>query len=192
MDVFDKVNWRPIDDSIITEIHEKHQIFPCTFPHTDYLRKHNVKSPKSTKIAKNAQIAKPAGKFLKIQPFDDSFEVIDRDKLKKKLNKNRIAAIESQKIKHKKQKSRMKKKAICNALKDDSKALKDAKDLLIATMDQYNPLTGKPLQKSAALGAESACSSVAYGTRRKSSCPNTPGKQQGHVRRSDRMVSNDK
>lgn len=188
MNVFDKGEWQPIDDQIVTEIHEKCEMLPCSFPHVDYLKKHHVepRNDKSQFIAN--KVVKKGKRLLKIQPRDDSNDVLRKlqnVQSRQKAFKTRI----SQSRKQKKTRQRVKKKAIEEIRTAEAREYDSTKKLLVATMDQYSTPSGQslpnvPITRNTTI----ANSSIATRTRRKSKCVSSSEKPSvQNVRRSNRV-----
>lgn len=126
------MNWQPIDDNIVNEIHRRYEILPCAFPHKDYLRQNNMKRTKSEQT-KPIRVPK-TNKMLKICPKDDSGIIIGRARSKKKEEEKRFNSMMTQRKKHKKQKNRAQRRTKKVKQKDEIEGLESAKHLL----DQYN------------------------------------------------------
>lgn len=148
MNVFDKAEWLPIDDEIITELHDKLQILPCAFPHAEYLRENYVAYPIEERVKSNKTVETPY-KFRKICPADDSYikrAKLEAAKLKKqnqmKRPKHMIQA------KSRKKAARRAELAVENRKrKIEAEELASTKKLFIDTLDQYNTVSGETLDK---------------------------------------------
>lgn len=141
--VFDKADWYPIDDKIITELHDELQILPCAFPHAEYLRENYVKYPINEKIKPAKTIGRPI-QFTKICPANDSHVIrmkLEAARLKRNGCTKRATAAKYQK----KARLRARKAAENKARRIETKEFESTKKLLVATMDQYNTLTGQSL-----------------------------------------------
>lgn len=66
----DKIEWHPIDDQLITDIHLKTNLLPCAFPPASYYGNVEIDSSASTASASN--------KKNKFKPRDDSGWVTKR------------------------------------------------------------------------------------------------------------------
>lgn len=138
-DPFEEVNWQPIDENIVNEIHRRYEILPCAFPHKDYLRQNNMKWHKSEQT-------KPIGgsktnKMLKICPKDDSRIIISGSRSRKKKEKKQFNSMMTQAKKHKKLKNRAQRRTKKVKQKDEIEGLESAKHLL----DQYNAASSESL-----------------------------------------------
>lgn len=182
--LFDKVEWQPIDDRIVTEIHEKLQILPCAFPHAEYLRENDVKPPRNEPV-KSTKMAKKARYLPKIRPQDDSCDIIrklERSQLKKKGGMKFI----NQRKRNKKTRNRARRMEKVEAIRTESKEFQTTKELLVSTMDQYITPQGQSLNQN----TDIASSSIAARTRRRSRCLSSSETQQvQNVRRSDRVAT---
>lgn len=194
--LFDEVHWLAIDDKLITELHEKHQILPCTFPHSEYLLENNIKPIQETKVR---YVKAGPSKPLTICPKDDSQTRLNRTALEKNKQKRFL----SQKKLEKKQRYRRKRAeqraAIKSKLDEETKGLAQAEDILIKTMDQYSTLSGNDLVDELFTGnpkrkdsIDPDPGSIAKRTRRHSRTAISPQKDnspkvQYTVRRSDRV-----
>lgn len=115
----DKIEWLPIDENKITDIHTKYQMLPCAFPHTKYYNDHNVK--KSSEINLKSLRGQTGSKqnkrqnFTIIKPKDDSNVIVKRlhEKIaeKEKLKKVRQNLKKAKKRKLKQIKNNTKKEA---------------------------------------------------------------------------------
>lgn len=85
---FDKIDWHPIDDQIITDVHRSANILPCSFPPASYYESNGIVPP--TTLPKSKPISKtntwPKSTFqMKIKPKDDSNLVAKRMEIRKKV-----------------------------------------------------------------------------------------------------------
>lgn len=142
LNAFDKSDWHPIDENVVTELHDKLQILPCAFPHAEYLRENYVKHPIEQQVKSNKTIQTPA-KFRKICPEDDSYM------LKKKIEFGKLKKVEQthKQGKHKRQAKNAKKAKLRaerakeeKARKTETMEFESTKKLLLDTMDQYDTL----------------------------------------------------
>lgn len=178
------MEWQAIDDQIVTETHETLQILPCAFPHSEYLRENNVEPPKNVNEV-HTKVAKRKQQILKIQPKDDSHYLFKKIQ-KKESRRNVGKKIISQKKQNKKMRYRARRQMKLETKRIESKELETTKELLVATMDQYETPSGQSLFKSI-----EASSSIATRTRRQSRCLSSPEKSQvKNVRRSNRVATN--
>lgn len=127
----DKIEWQPIDEKIPTEMHEKYQILPCLFPHSDYRQTHKIQLPKERR--KGGAISKP---LPMIKPQDDSQKKIQRSQSNRQAKKINITARERQKKQHKKKKNRARRKAKKASAQTEIDGLAIEKQLFTNTMDQ--------------------------------------------------------
>lgn len=123
--------WRPIDDSIVTEIHAKYKILPCAFPHSDYMSQNNLTSAQGTQKnqTKNPRIREN----LNICPQDDSHAIIKRYTTRKIEKEQRSTMWQKSRLNAKKKRNRDKRKAAKAAKKAEVDGLKTAMQLV----DQY-------------------------------------------------------
>lgn len=172
--IFDKAEWYPIDDKIVTELHDKLQILPCAFPHAEYLRENYVKHPIDGRI-KPAKAIKMPLKFSKICPKNDSHLIkkkLEANQLKRKKNTKPVKRAKNQK----KAKARASKKALHEARSIETKEFESTKNLLVATMDQYNTLSGQSLNVISVESTNTDDCSIATRTRNRTkiSTPEKP------------------
>lgn len=139
MNIFDPVDWQPIDDQILTEIHEKHQILPCAFPHSEYLTSHHVKPPRE-EYTKTLKMANKSKKVQKINPIDDSNGVLQMARAKKTKQHKRISIHKILKKNLKRRRNHAKRKEKRDAQKTEVDGLEKAKQFVASTMDQYQPI----------------------------------------------------
>lgn len=132
-DPFEEVNWQPIDDNIVNEIHRRYEILPCAFSHSEY----NMKRPKSekTKLIRGPKTEK----ILKICPEDDSSTIIGKARSRKKEKGKRFNFMMTQRKKDKKQKSQARRRIKKLEQKNEIEGLESAKHLL----DQYNTISSE-------------------------------------------------
>ncbi|XP_031621198.1 uncharacterized protein LOC116339454 isoform X2 [Contarinia nasturtii] len=185
-DPFDKVEWQPIDDKIVIEIHNKYQILPCAFPHSHYLHQHGLKRIKN-KQTKQMNCTKKAKQRLKICPKDDSRAIIERLQSRKQLHKNQVKLKTQNKNRLKLKRKRDRKKAGQEAKKIEVDELNAERQFMLETRDQYNTATVMTHNESAAAQKELANNLI--GTRGGTKFTNSQEIQQ-NVRRSNRMSSN--
>lgn len=184
--LFDPIQWQPIDDKIVTEIHEKHQILPCAFPHRDYFTKNNINPLKCT-AKKQIQPKVQMMQRRKIQPKDDSMKVIRRVEKINNLRRGKWNKQNATRKNAKRFRRRLRKNAMNEAAKIELDETTEAKKDLVARMDQYNTINGCQLNNKI---MKQEFDSVASRTRRKfndqSSSPNSSNVL-FTVRRSDRF-----
>lgn len=188
LNVFEKGKWQPIDDQIITEIHETCEMLPCSFPHSDYLKDHRVVLRKDKHQIMGKKAAKKEKKLLKIQPEDDSGCVqwkLQHMQLRKKKIKKRTTQMKMQK----KVRQRVKRKEIKEILTAEAKEYESTKKLLVATMDHYSTSSGQSLNvPTEPQNLNIADCSIATRTRRQSKCVISSNKSSiPNVRRSNRV-----
>lgn len=176
--VFEKSDWYPIDQNVVTEIHTELQILPCTFPHAEYLRENYVKYPieQKTKPTKTAQT--PV-KFRKICPENDSYMLKKKIEVvnSKKHGKNQKQRRRISKTKYlKKAKRREEKIQAAKAQKIETMEFESTKRLLFDTMDQYNTVAGQSLNGTPVKSTLTAHNSIAARTRNRLKS-NTPEKR---------------
>lgn len=190
---FDPINWQPIDDKIVTEIHEKHQILPCAFPHRDYFMKNNIKSMTGT--AQNpAQPNVRVAQQRKIKPRDDSKEAIRRVVNRNNSRLARLKELSASRKKSKMLRRNMRRKAKSEKAKIEDDGLTEAKNDFASRMDQYNTINDSQLNDKK---IEQESDSIASRTRRRfkpqsgpSESPSESPKVLYTVRRSDRVTKN--
>lgn len=132
----DPVNWQPIDHNIITESHEKHDILPGCFPHSEFLRKHKLY---------NYQIRNPNRpniRRLQIQPDDDLRKEPRQTKRQLQL-KEQTAKVK----RHKKTNRRERQKVVRLNAKNEAEELAANKNL----MDDFSITAGEMIQNSFAV-----------------------------------------
>lgn len=104
---FDKIDWHPIDDQLITHIHRTANVLPCSFPPTGY---YESKRTEQSTIESNAKTKTPktceSAFKSQIKPKDDFEWVAKRSENRKKvlskpqhLNKSKKNAAKRQKQK---------------------------------------------------------------------------------------------
>lgn len=166
------MDWRPIDDEIVTKIHEKFYILPCAFPHDEYLKQYNVQPAKESFVKYNK--VNTEKKMLKICPQDDTKQIIERMQTKHKEHEEQLRVKENARKQHKKANYRARRNARRNAISTEARETESTKQLIIETMDEYNSVTGNPPQQ-----AESSIPthSVATRMRTRSTSKNSPEKQ---------------
>lgn len=178
--------WQPIDDEIVTELHEKYQILPCAFPHAEYLKENKVQRPKDNNIKYSKVNDTKQARLKKICPIDDMQEFIQKiqtiNQDKEKQTKARINA----KKQHKKTESRARKNARLEAFNAEVREIKFAKESLMNTMDEYKSVTGDPIHQPK---TTMASSSITTKTRTQSNYMDSTEKTQ-NLRRSDRAPMN--
>lgn len=175
--VFDKTDWYPIDENVVTELHHELQILPCAFPHAEYLRENYVRYPIEQQAKANKPIQTPA-EFRKICPEDDSYMLekkIEIGKLKKAEQTSKKGKRISEARYLKKAKRRAERSKAQKARKMESMEFESTKKLLIDTMDQYNTVAGQSLNASPGKRAPSNGTSIAARTRNRTKT-NTPEK----------------
>lgn len=186
---FDPINWQPIDDKIVTEIHEKHQILPCAFPHRDYFIKNNIKSMTDT-AQKPVQPNVKVVRQRKIKPRDDSIEVIRRVVDRNNSRQAKLNELKAARNKSKRFRRNMRRKAESEKAKIERDGLTEAKNDFAARMDQFNTINESQLNNKK---IEQESDSIASRTRRKfnpQSSPSETPKVLYTVRRSDRVTKN--
>lgn len=180
LSVFDKSEWNPIDEKIVTELHDKLQILPCAFPHAEYLRENYVKYPIEEQI-KSAKTIKTPFKFQKVCPANDSH--IIRKKLEVANSKRKEQTKQSKRISKaknlKKARRRAEKAKAEKARKIETNEFESTKKILIDTMDQYNTLTGQSLNDTPVKSTNADESSIAARTRNRTRI-STPEKATGY------------
>lgn len=186
---FDKVDWQPIDDTILTEIHKNYQILPCAFPHSDYLSRNNVKPPRAEGVGHMR--ATRATRKLKICPEDDSHDIINRVQSGFIENEKQFKLRDSLKKRNKKTKYRARRKAKEEIQNAEIEKCKSAKQFMISTMDQYHTQTGESFAESQNMNTENCSTDARPGKRKR--CTDSPGKQHSptqFIRRSSRRSKN--
>lgn len=139
----------PIDENVITELHDKLQILPCAFPHAEYLRENYVKVPIEQQN-KSPKTNKSPPKFIKIRPANDAYEIkkkIEFVKLKKEEQAKQGKKINQTKY-LKKAKRRAEKAKVQKERKLETMEFESTKKLLIDTMDQYDTISGQSLSQA--------------------------------------------
>lgn len=181
LNVFDKAEWHAIDDRIVTELHDKLQMLPCAFPHAEYLRENYVKYPIEMKATK---ANKTPSKQRRVCPVDDAHLIkkkIEAVKLKKMGRTKQSKRITAAK-RLKRATKRAKKAMTIQARKVETKEFESTKKLLLATMDQYNTLSGETLSNGTIQNANAGNSSIAANTRNRTKI-STPEKSTRPTRR---------
>lgn len=144
LNIFEKAEWQPIDDKIATEIHELHQILPCAFPHDEYINTYNVRSPKKKYHARSGNAV---GGVRKIDPIDDSRKIMRKIQEKQKECERQFSGVK----KKKKNTNRYRKRALKRAQESEAKSAKSAFKQTIAfvaaTMDEYQTMDGKSINR---------------------------------------------
>lgn len=135
---FDKINWIPIDDQIITDIHLTANVLPCAFPPTTYYESSGIGEstigfPAKTKPQKGPKT--PLG--IPIKPNDDSEWVAKRLEKRKTMLSKPQQLRKSKKNAAKRQKQRVKallKKAKKIVEQSDANELATIKEI---SVDEY-------------------------------------------------------
>lgn len=135
----DDIIWIPIDDLQVTEVHRKHRIMPCAFPHSQYYS--------SNKRFKAKTKAKSAPHYNEINPVDDSEEIVTRfEEKKKKFNTSKQSRLNQVKQhqtlmrSRKKQKKRQQIQFVRREQKAEIAEYQQTKDLLMAHTDTILPV----------------------------------------------------
>lgn len=151
LDLFDKADWHPIDDGIVTELHDKLQLLPCAFPHAEYLRENYVKYPVIKDMKSAKAIGKPL-KFTRICPGNDSHLISEKrgNIESKRKNSQRLSRLAKNK---KKARARARKAAEKKAIEIETEEFKATKKLLADTMDHFNTLDGHSLNVTTSIAA---------------------------------------
>lgn len=116
-------------------------MLPCAFPHIEHLHQRKL-SPPNGKVDQPI-VAKKSMKKLKICPQDDSLDIIRRHEMKKKEHENQAKKRKNQQQIKKRSRKKAEKKLRGEAAKAEVDGLVSAKQMLSATMDQYNASIGK-------------------------------------------------
>lgn len=167
-------------------MHKKHEILPCAFPHADYLNQNNVK-PFKEEIGRSAKLK--VCPIRRINPKDDSNATIDRVQKQNTQRMTFKSKLTAKKKQNNQAKKYEKKKAKLAAIKSEIDGLKEAKQMLASTADQYSTMSGIDLTHE--LFNPVASQSIASRTRRKSktnSPDKTSPKIQYTVRKSQRAI----
>lgn len=172
--LLDKTEWQPIDDKIVTEIHEKYQILPCAFPHVEYTRDHKLQPLKDESV-KYTKIKRPAQK-RKICPVDDSIDIMKRVQSMNKMSQMKAKSRKLQKRQRKRLVARVKQAANKNAAKAEVNEFNAVKNLFTDGVNQNST-------------SSTNTESIALRTRRNSKCTISTEKPQiqPNPRRSQRM-----
>lgn len=166
--LMDKAEWMPIDDEIVTEIHKKYHILPCSFPHAEHLKKYHLQ-PLKAECVKYSKV-KQARAVMKICPIDDSLGILNKVRARKEMQQNKTKSKKSERKSLKQRRKRTIQKLQNQAAKAEVEGLDSAKKLHADTMDQYTTLSSAALGGQTFHSNESPNSSIAVGTRRISRC----------------------
>lgn len=188
---FDEVHWLPIDDTIITDLHQRHQILPCAFPHNEFLKRRHVKPlPDQSNHKRNNAIKTTTRR--KINVADDSGLIYQRNE-KKRIGRQKIISgklVAKKRIRQAKMSTKRREKMA--VMRTENDGLVQAKQNITSMADQYsNTLSGTDLSEEFAIPSTSQ--SVSSRTRQKSKM-NAPeedqllSKIQYTVRKSDRII----
>lgn len=165
--VFDKSEWHPIDENVVTELHNELQILPCAFPHAEYLRENYVKYPIEQQ-PKSAKAIQTSPKFKKICPENDSHMIkkkIEIGKLKRVGQTHKQGKRISKARYLKKARRRAERATAMKERKSEAMEFESTKKLLIDTMDQYSTLSGETLKATPSKSTPSGDCSIAARTR---------------------------
>lgn len=135
--LLDKANWQPIDEKIVTEIHDKFQILPCAFPHSEYLIQYRVK-PAKAKRSVQTKLTKNARQRLKICPQDDYHGIVNRIRSKKIEAQKRIASLKRNTKYKNKKKNRERKIAEKAKQQKEIEEFEALRKLMTTTTDEYD------------------------------------------------------
>lgn len=135
--VFDEVRWQPIDETVITDIHQMHQILPCAFPHMDYYRANNIKPPTLVENTNESEKETRNLKLKKINPEDDSITTLQRIRSKGNKFKKQMFTHQKKRTTEKRQRYRERKKVLNDAVNKEIKDFEEAKQDLEDTMDVF-------------------------------------------------------
>lgn len=144
LNIFEKSEWQPIDDKIATEIHEIHQILPCAFPHDEYINTYNVSSPKKKNHTKSVNAVE---RVRKIDPTNDSRKIMRKIQEKQKECERQFAGVKKKKNNTNRSRKRALKRAQESEAKTAKSALKQTIAFVTATMDEYQTMDGKSINK---------------------------------------------
>lgn len=143
---FDKIDWHPIDDQIVTDVHLSANILPCSFPPASYYESHGIGQSITQSKAKPKTKTGPKSKFgMKIKPKDDSEWVAKRMEMRKKVMAKPQQLRKSKKNAAKRQKQKEKsllKKAQKNVEKLEANELASLK---MISVDDYRAVD-KPIE----------------------------------------------
>lgn len=149
---FDKIDWLPIDEQIITDIHITANVLPCAFPPTAYYESSGIgESTSGFSLKAKTQKGPKTPLEMPIKPSDDSGWVAKRlEKRKTTLSKPQRLR-KSQKNAAKRQKQRVKallKKAEKNVQQSDANELATLKEI---SVDEYKAVD-KPIEPLTSVG----------------------------------------
>lgn len=157
---FDEVHWQPIDDTIVTDVHTKHQILPCAFPHEAYLKTNHNRPPINAAENDHTQMSKQKNtksffKKQRINPKDDSATLHQRMQPKQANRAKRQLDYNKKRKAEKRLRYRKAKQAKADAMNNEVKGLEMAKQVLADTMEDFitmngNKITGNDIAKNAA------------------------------------------